>query len=334
MVRVRALAWLVALLASGAAQAQVTAYEWVYQTGRNNLIDSNASSCDAAEGCYTRLGQPCSENPGQLCDLQIVPAGRCTSGELSTGQASCVWPHNAGRCVSNQKVGCLTDAFVASPILANAVTGPSFMCAGLASNSCDMTIDKYGDAQTAAEIVACNCQGTDAAAASFEISICAGPRPVCSDGDRDRDTGGFGYARRRSSPARRARSSSAARTERERRDHTEHVASYAIENPPSAFDPQRAVGRTPGDPAGAHYRRALHLRALPDARVWSHARMATRTGATGRSRPSRSRARSTRTRSRCPARCRTAGASTIRSTAPRTATPRRGTASRSSGGAT
>ena len=67
---------------SVAADAQVvTPYEWVYQAGRNNLIDSNAESCDAGQGCYDRAGALCSAAPGALCDLQVVPKGRCRSEE-------------------------------------------------------------------------------------------------------------------------------------------------------------------------------------------------------------------------------------------------------------
>src|SRR5262245_41346161 len=152
MVALRLFALLLAASIALPAHADVFPYEVVTQVGRNNIIDSNALSCDPgtlsagtwinSEGCYTRTGTRCSANPNQICDLQIVPAGRCTTGSLAGGEASCVWPHNAGRCASNVRVGCLSDAYVANPILANAVTGPSTMCSGLATNSCDMTVDK------------------------------------------------------------------------------------------------------------------------------------------------------------------------------------------------
>src|SRR5882672_4872416 len=79
--------------------AQVTAYEWVTQAGPNNVIDSNATSCDNSatlQGCYNRIGGLCSADPSHTCDLQIVPKGRCTSGSLASnggpgGTNTCVW---------------------------------------------------------------------------------------------------------------------------------------------------------------------------------------------------------------------------------------------------
>ena len=114
-------------------RAQVIGYEWVTQAGRNNLIDSNPTSCDPVLGCYNRTGSRCGLLPAQLCDLQVVPAGRCTYGDLSSSGGpgrtnTCVWPHGAGRCVGNTGVGCLTDAYVANP--ANTATGASALCTG------------------------------------------------------------------------------------------------------------------------------------------------------------------------------------------------------------
>ena len=111
-------------------RADVFSYEVVNVAGPNNVVDSNSSSCDSVEGCYTRTGTRCSDDPNQLCDLQIVPAGRCSYGDLTLGLGSCVWPHRAGRCVANPKVGCLTGS----------------ECAGLTPSTCDTTIDKYGSA--------------------------------------------------------------------------------------------------------------------------------------------------------------------------------------------
>src|SRR5262245_3415587 len=88
--------------------AQVSAYEWVTQAGRNNLIDSNPESCDKSpfspvtgwagngQGCYTSSGALCSAAPNQMCNLQTVPEGRCTFGNLATnggpgGTNTCVW---------------------------------------------------------------------------------------------------------------------------------------------------------------------------------------------------------------------------------------------------
>jgi hypothetical protein len=251
------------LLLAGTAGAQVTPYEWVFQTGRNGLIDSNALSCDPgtfsggtwinSEGCFTRTGTRCSANPNQICDLQIVPANRCTTGNLGGGEASCVWPHNAGRCISNPKVGCLSNAYQAAPSAANAVTGPSTMCAGLATNICDMTIDRFGDAQTGAEIFACHCQGTDPAGAAFETSVCGSAPAVCSDGDPDRDTGGFGWAFGDELITGGPGTQSFARLGPSVNGSSTPSTSprYAIENPPSVFDPQRDAGTIGRTPAGA-----------------------------------------------------------------------------------
>src|SRR5262245_32419620 len=79
---------LAALLTVTRASADVTPYEWVTESGPNNVIDSNPESCDftafnfgngswasAGQGCYGRDGRLCSTNPGGICDLQVVPKG-------------------------------------------------------------------------------------------------------------------------------------------------------------------------------------------------------------------------------------------------------------------
>jgi hypothetical protein len=186
------------------ARAQLGAYEWVTQSGRNNVLDSNPTSCDTSpldpnlgwtargEGCYDRSGRRCSDHPGQACDLQIVPKGRCSSGDPAS--FGCLWPRGAGHCVANTHVGCLSDAYAANPIASNAVTGASSMCAGTGDPTCDMTHDPYGTDFRAD----CQCDGTNPAAANFEAATCGiggGQfQAVCSDGDPDRDTGGYGIA--------------------------------------------------------------------------------------------------------------------------------------------
>ena len=115
----RVIAALVLLVATQ-ARADVTAYEWVTQGGPNNLIDSNPSSCYPGQDCYDRSGRPCSASPSQICDLQIVPVNRCTSGWLAPDGGpgltnTCVWPHGAGHCAGNAHVGCLTDAYLVNP---------------------------------------------------------------------------------------------------------------------------------------------------------------------------------------------------------------------------
>ncbi len=216
------------------ASADTFPFEVVLATGPNNVVDSNASSCDSVEGCYTRIGTRCSDNPTALCDLQIVPAGRCSYGNLATGLASCVWPHRAGRCVGNIKVGCLT----------------STECSGLSPNTCDLSIDKFGRPADPNDAAICTCQGTNSAGADFELTICGGGLSVCSDGDPTREVGGLGVGLGVElklggvgsqtfpgmGPAVTGSSTPNA------------SPSYGLENPPVNFDPQRdagSVGRTP-----------------------------------------------------------------------------------------
>jgi len=82
--------------AASVSFGQILGYEWVTQSGPNNVVDSNAASCDSNDGCFTSRGGKCSAQPNQMCDLQIVPAGRCTYGDAATNS---VWPHGAGHCV-------------------------------------------------------------------------------------------------------------------------------------------------------------------------------------------------------------------------------------------
>jgi len=193
------------LLAAAESRAQVTAYEWVTQGGRNNVVDSNAASCDNSpfdpgtgvwslpgQGCYNRTGALCSADPSRTCDLQLVPKGRCTSGSLSAtggpgGTNTCVWPHGAGRCAGNAHVGCVTDSYLAT---GTPGTGPSSMCTGTGNSTCDMTTDPYGGPFRSD----CACDGENPAAANFEVAVCRGAQPLCSDGDPDRDRGGYGLA--------------------------------------------------------------------------------------------------------------------------------------------
>jgi hypothetical protein len=218
MVALRLFSLLLALGFSLQAQALVFPYEAVTQGGRNNTFDSNGESCDGSpqgtggawnpnnawassgEGCYNRTGGKCSAQPGTMCDLQIVPKNRCTYGNVGALPlgSTCVWPHNAGRCVGNTHVGCLSDAYAANPIAANVVAGPSAMCTGTGNATCDMLNDPYGNVNTAASVVNCQCDGENAAAANFETVTCGTGgglfKAVCSDGDPDRDLGGYGTA--------------------------------------------------------------------------------------------------------------------------------------------
>src|SRR5215468_10511223 len=87
---------LLLLAVANPSAAQVFPYEAVGQGGRNNIIDSNAESCDnspfnggtgvwasGGQGCYNRTGGLCSADPNHMCDLQLIPKGRCSYGSLA-----------------------------------------------------------------------------------------------------------------------------------------------------------------------------------------------------------------------------------------------------------
>ena len=76
-------------------------YEVVGAFGENNERDVNAESCDLVLGCFDQQGRACVGDeadpnnpnaPDQACDLQTVPAGRCTSGNRNEN----VWPSRSG----------------------------------------------------------------------------------------------------------------------------------------------------------------------------------------------------------------------------------------------
>jgi len=182
-------ALLLSLGLAGPASAETFAYEWVFQAGPNNVIDSNASSCDAGEGCFDRGGYNCSATPGQICDLAVVPAGRCSLGNLGAtggpgGSNTCVWPHGAGHCSGDPHLGCLTDAYLEDPEILD--SGPSAMC-GFEGPDCIMDEDPFGGPFRDD----CSCDG---GFLGNELSVCGSPNGVCSDGDPDRTLGGYGLA--------------------------------------------------------------------------------------------------------------------------------------------
>src|SRR5262245_33276622 len=130
MVALRLFSLLLAVCYALPAYAVTFPYEAVGQGGNNNIIDSNAESCDnstfdgtswtsAGQGCYNRTGGLCSADTNHMCDLQVVPKNRCTFGNIADPDPnnpainSCVWPHGGGRCANNNRVGCLTDAYIA-----------------------------------------------------------------------------------------------------------------------------------------------------------------------------------------------------------------------------
>jgi len=67
-----ALGFLVAGLAL-TANAQVIPCEWVQPSGPDNVVDSNASSCDPRKGCHDVNGRARKDAPGFSYNLQIVP---------------------------------------------------------------------------------------------------------------------------------------------------------------------------------------------------------------------------------------------------------------------
>jgi hypothetical protein len=230
------------------AQADVFPYEAVGSSGQNNVLDSNASSCDSVEGCYTTTGTRCSDNPNSLCNLQIVPAGRCSYGNLANGLASCVWPHRAGRCTANIKVGCLTS-------------GANGECSGLTPDTCSMAFDKFGRAADPNDAASCTCTNANA------TTICGGTLSVCSDGDDTRDVGGNGVAlgvelKLGAAGSQTFANMGPAATGSSSPNST---PGYGLENPPVNFDPQRdagSIGRSPQGTGPIHQARTTDAREI------------------------------------------------------------------------
>ena len=166
------------------ARAEVFGYEWVLQSGPNNVIDSTASC--GFSGCYDKTGILCRSTPGSICNLQIVPAGRCSYGAPGS---TCVWPHGAGHCANDPSIGCLSDAYLADPN--DFFEGPSALCAGTGDSFCVMDEDPFGGLTRED----CSCRGdNEQEALANELAVCGSPGGVCSDGDPDRDVGGYGLA--------------------------------------------------------------------------------------------------------------------------------------------
>jgi len=228
---------LFAIDATAIVTSQASAYEWMTQTWRNNLLDSTPSSCDPVEGCFDQTGARCALHPNQICALQIVPKGRCTMGTLGAG--SCVWPHGAGHCTGDVHVGCLTDAYQLDP---NAIaTGPSSLCAGTGSGTCDMSSDPFGGPFNSS----CACQGDDPNLAAFESAVCGSGTfgPVCSDGDPNRSLGGFGLALGAEQNLGSGMVIFAGLGPAVNGSPTPSTSPrYAIENPPTQYTPQRDAG--------------------------------------------------------------------------------------------
>jgi hypothetical protein len=111
-------------------------------------------------GCRDRTGALCATD--QPCDLDRVPAGRCTLGN----NAACLWPNGAGFCTAEPNVGCLATADCTAKGL---------------GGTCDTSPCPGGDCS------GCACQGTDDTLATFETNAarCGGSIGLCSDGDSE-----------------------------------------------------------------------------------------------------------------------------------------------------
>ena len=161
----------IAVADTAAAVAVVAPYQEIVGNGRNNLTDVTAfGSCGfTIDGggnfvpgvCRDRTGAPCPA--GAVCDLERVPAGRCSHG----ANAICIWPAGAGFCNADSTRGCLSD--------------PDCVAVGGTCNT--STVDPL-----------CACNASDPSNPNFETNAtsCGGPLGVCSDGDPDAAYGGFG----------------------------------------------------------------------------------------------------------------------------------------------
>jgi hypothetical protein len=179
---VRSLVLVLSLCLTPAIRAEIIGYEWVFQSGKNNVIDSNAGACSPTLGCFDRTMTPRRDyflaGSPQICDLQPVPVGHCTYG--APGNA-CVWPHQAGHCEDYPDIGCLSDDYADDP-WDQTQSGPSRLCGGA---NCLMDVDPFGQPFN----YDCFCgpslpQGTDGVAR--ELAICGRPAACAPTAPRPR----------------------------------------------------------------------------------------------------------------------------------------------------
>jgi hypothetical protein len=180
MVAIRIFTLLLALGFSTSAFA-ITAPYTAAGSGTNNVSDITEGSCDSVQGCPANDGTLCSAAPEARCDVQRVPAGRCSGGN------ACLWPVGAGTCLDNagtpavdeSKFACLPDL-----VADHGATTGTFVSGQCGAALCDM----------ASNLPACECQGSDPAAPKWEGTICSlgagNPQARCSDGDVDRAEAG------------------------------------------------------------------------------------------------------------------------------------------------
>ena len=167
----RILPFLLTIVVSTPAAASVTApYREIFGNGSNNITDVTAAgACGfTIDGggnfvpgvCRDRSGAPCATTG--VCDLEPVPAGRCSFGP----NVNCLWPRGAGFCINDANRGCLVD--------------PDCAVVG-------------GTCNTSMVDPLCACDRLDPAHPNFETngSSCGGDFGVCSDGDPDAAFGGL-----------------------------------------------------------------------------------------------------------------------------------------------
>ncbi len=182
MVTIRLFTLLVVALFAMPAVADVFPYEGISASTLNGQVDQTHRSCNTAGNgpagapytCYSDTGAPCTGlAAGTACEVQRVPAGACTGGNLAT---NCVWPDGGGVCVGDANVACLTDSYEETGLLPN-TDGYSTMCSAAGGGS-DPNCDMSG------VTAACRCQGTDDSLATFTTTVCgAAAKSLCSDGD-------------------------------------------------------------------------------------------------------------------------------------------------------
>ena len=201
------------LLAFGVAStAGATLHPYTFSGGgNNNNADITAADCTEAKGCFDIHGIRCNDATtyasGALrCNLQQVPAGRCTRGRDTT----CVWPNGAGSCVFDSDIKCVSDLYAAllKTFAETGVDGglggavatdpnPSTQCPEGAGD-----LDGGGICNMAANNAACHCQGFDPGGTNWEGDRCGlgnttpsaklAANAICSDADSNRVGEGVG----------------------------------------------------------------------------------------------------------------------------------------------
>ena len=198
------------LLVVGSCAAGVRAHCFRTSTsvtgGRNNIIDSNAESCDnstfvggvwtppnGGQGCYNRTGGLCSADPNHMCDLQIVPAGRCTYGDPAPSRRHQLRVAARRRPLHRQHPRRLSDRR-AHHQPGQRSHWPQRHVHGHRQR--DLRHDRRSVWRRVQST--CTLPGYRRELPTFETTVCGTAsgslKAVCSDGDPERDTGGYGTA--------------------------------------------------------------------------------------------------------------------------------------------